>query len=195
MKQLLTMIKLEFALKFPRVDKGKRLILRILDGIAITLGLIIIAALVMFVFYTILDLCIKGDLSQEFLVFFIFLIQILQLLFGLGLLTKTLYFSADSSSLLKLPVSGEKIFLAKIFFAYIYITAISSLIMLPVLIMFGVLTSQAILFFFQIRLVLFLYNYLISYDYLLVKVNSFIYLYYSTSILFVNTCFFVNTFT
>jgi hypothetical protein len=74
--------------------------LRFLDAIAIILGLIIIAALVMFVFYTILDLCIKGDLSQEFLVFFIFLIQILQLLFGLGLLTKTLYFSADSSSLL-----------------------------------------------------------------------------------------------
>lgn len=153
MKQLWTMIKLEFVLKFPKMDKGKRLILRIFDLIAILLGILVIGGLVIFVFYSLLNLCINGNLTQEFLVFFIFLIQILQLLFGLGLLTKTLYFSADSSSLLKLPVSGEKIFLAKIFFAYIYITALSSLIMLPVLVMFGILTSQAILFYFMIPLI------------------------------------------
>jgi ABC-2 type transport system permease protein len=153
MKQLLTMIKLEFALKFPRIDKGKRLFVRILDGIAILLGLFLIGALILFVFYSLLSLCIKGDLVQEFLVFFIFLIQVLQLLFGLSLLTKTLYFSSDSASLLKLPVSGEKIFLAKIFFAYFYITMISSVIMLPVLIMFGILTGQALLFYFMIPLI------------------------------------------
>ncbi len=153
MKQLLTMIKLEFALKFPKLDKGKRLFVRILDIIGICLGVLIIAGLVLFVFYTLLDLCIKGNLTQEFLVFFIFLVQVLQLLFGLGLLTKTLYFSADSSSLLKLPVSGDKIFLSKIFFAYSYIVAISSLIMIPVLVMFGILTSQAILFYFMIPLI------------------------------------------
>lgn len=153
MKQLFTMIKLEFALKFPRVDKGKRLFVRILDAIAILAGIVLIGALILFVFYSLLNLCIKGGLIQEFLVFFIFLMQILQLLFGLSLLTKTLYFSSDSASLLKLPVSGEKIFLSKIFFAYFYITMISSVIMLPVLIMFGILTSQALLFFLMIPVV------------------------------------------
>lgn len=153
MAQFLTMLKLEFSLKFPKVDKGKSLFVRILDVLAIVLGLLIISALVLFVFYTLLNLCIQGNLVQEFLVFFIFLIQILQLLFGIGLLTKTLYFSADSASLLKLPVSGEKIFLSKILFAYFYIAIISSIIMIPVLIMFGILTSQIWLFYLMIPIV------------------------------------------
>lgn len=153
MAQFLTMVKLEFALKFPKADKGKRLFVRILDALAIILGLLIVSALILFVFYTLLNLCIQGGLTQEFLVFFIFLIQILQLLFGLGLLTKTLYFSADSASLLKLPVSGEKIFLSKILFAYFYVTMLSSIIMVPVLIMFGILTGQIWLFYLMIPVV------------------------------------------
>ncbi|MDD4110669.1 MAG: hypothetical protein PHS54_03860 [Clostridia bacterium] len=150
MNQLLTMIKLEFVLKFPRVDKEKRLSMKIIDGVAKCLGIGLIVGLIIFVFYTLLYLCIRGNLEHEFLIFFIFLMQIIQLLFGLSLLTKTLYFSSDSSSLLKLPVSGEKIFLSKVLFAYLYITAISSIVMLPVFIVFGVLTGQVFLFYFMI---------------------------------------------
>lgn len=150
MDQLLTMIKLEFVLRFPRLDREKRLYMKIIDWISKCLGIMIIIAIIMFIFNTLLSLCIRGSLEQEFLIFFFFFIQIIQLFFGLALLTKILYFNSDSSSLLKLPVSGEKIFLAKVLFAYIYVTAISSVVMLPVLIMFGIMTAQIFSFYLMI---------------------------------------------
>ena len=76
MKQLLALIKLEFALKFPKIDKNKKLWVKIFDAIAILIGVGIVAALVMFMFKSIISVCVRSDLGAEFLIFFI-LISIL----------------------------------------------------------------------------------------------------------------------
>lgn len=141
MKQLLALIKLEFALKFPRFDKSKKLYVKIFDVIAILIGVGIVAALIMFMFKNIINICLRSNLGNEFLIFFILIVQLIQLFIGLGLLTKTLFFNSDSGSLLKLPVSGEKIFVAKSLFAFIYMCMFSFLIMVPVLIMYGILAA------------------------------------------------------
>lgn len=153
MKQLLSLIRLEFALKFPKFDKSKKLYVKIFDTIAILIGVGIVAALIMFMFKNIISICLRSDLGNEFIIFFILIVQLVQLFFGLGLLTKTLFFNSDSASLLKLPVSGEKIFVAKSLFAFIYMCMFSFLIMVPVLIMYGILASSGILFYFMIPVV------------------------------------------
>ena len=93
MKQLLALIKLEFALKFPKIDKNKKLWVKIFDAIAILIGVGIVAALVMFMFKSIISVCVRSDLGAEFLIFFILIVQLVQLFMGLGLLTKTLFFN------------------------------------------------------------------------------------------------------
>ena len=153
MKQLLALIKLEFALKFPKIDKNKKLWVKIFDAIAILIGVGIVAALVMFMFSSIINVCVRSDLGAEFLVFFILIVQLVQLFMGLGLLTKTLFFNSDSGSLLKLPVSGEKIFVAKSLFAFMYMCMFSFIIMLPVLIMYGIIAGCGVLFYFMIPVV------------------------------------------
>ena len=153
MKQLLALIKLEFALKFPKIDKNKKLWVKIFDAIAILIGVGIVAALVMFMFGSIINVCVRSDLGAEFLVFFILIVQLVQLFMGLGLLTKTLFFNSDSGSLLKLPVSGEKIFVAKSLFAFMYMCMFSFIIMLPVLVMYGIIAGCGVLFYFMIPVV------------------------------------------
>ena len=156
MQQLLTLIKLEFSLKFPRFDKNKKLFVKIFDILSILIGVAIVSLLIIFMFKSIINICLKSNLGEEFLIFFILIIQIIQLLFGLGLLTKTLFFNSDSASLLKLPVSGEKIFLAKSIFVYIYMVIFSFVIMLPILIMYGIMASSAALFYVMIPFICFL---------------------------------------
>lgn len=153
MKQVLTLFKLEFALKFAKTDKKKNIFVKVFDAILIIIGLAAVAGLVMFMFNSIINVCIESDLADEFLVFFLLIVQIIQLFFGLGLLTKTLFFNTDSSSLLKLPVSGEKIFIAKALFAYFYLTFLSTIIILPVLIMFGIMNACSALFFVMLPII------------------------------------------
>lgn len=147
MQQLLALIKLEFSLKFPKFDKKKNKFVKVFDILMILLGVGVVAALIMFMFNSIISICLRSGLGNEFLVFFILIIQLIMLFFGLGLLTKTLFFNSDSGSLLKLPVSGEKIFIAKCFFAYFYMIMFSVLIMLPVLILYGILAGMGPLFY------------------------------------------------
>lgn len=155
MSQFLTLLKLEFLSKFQRFDKGAKLYSRIFKICVYFLGLALISSLILFAFSSVIRICNNGNLNQEFLIFFILIIQLIQFLFGLSLTTKTLFNSQDSD-ILKLPVSGTKIFFVKMTFVYIYELAMSVLLTLPVLIMFGIMTGQGALFYVMLFPVMFL---------------------------------------
>ena len=141
MGQFLTLLKLEFLTKRNRAGKGSRVLFRILKIVLLLAGVGLIGGIVLFAFNGVIKTCLGAGIGDEFLVFFIFLVQLAQLLFGISLTTKTLYFSADSD-LMKLPIKGMTIFLSKAAYLYIKEFVFSFLIGMPVFIEYGILSGQ-----------------------------------------------------
>lgn len=146
MTQFLTLLKLEFLTKSNRSLKRTKVLPRIIRIVILLLAAAVLFGVALFAFSGVIKVCMTSDIEHEFIIFYALIVQLVQLLFGLGLTTKTLYFNADSD-LLKLPVSGAKIFLAKITYLFIFELIFSTALSLPVFIMFGVLTGQGALFF------------------------------------------------
>ena len=115
LSQFITLLKLEFLTKMNRSEKGSKLFPRIIKALIILLGIGIIGAVVLIAFDTVIKMCIQSNIGREFLVFFIFIVQIAQMLFGLSITTNTLYFNYDND-LTKLPIKGSTIFLSKIIY-------------------------------------------------------------------------------
>lgn len=152
MSQFLTLLKLEFLTKRNRINKGGRIFPRIIKILILLLGVGVIGAVVLFAFNSVIKTCLNADIGEEFLVFFIFLVQLAQLLFGISLTTKTLYFSSDSD-LMKLPIKGMTIFLAKVAYLYIKEFLFSFLLGIPVFIEYGILSGQGAGFFAVLPLI------------------------------------------
>ena len=148
MNQFLTLVKLEFLNGMQR-NKDASLFSRIKKWFLIILGLSGIIALVLYALNSILSVCLEGNLEQEFIVYYVFIVQIVQLFFGISITTKTLYFKTDNN-ILKLPVSGKMLFLAKITYLFIYEFIFTTVLALPVFIMYGVQTFQSIGFYFML---------------------------------------------
>lgn len=146
MRQFLTLLKLEFVNRSPRNREKGRLFVRILKSLFILLGVCLLAGVLIFACNSVIKVCVDANLEQEFVVYFVLLVQVIQFLFGLSLTTKTLYFNSDSD-LLKLPLSGRMIFLAKITYLFIYEFIFTSIIALPVFILYGIATLQGWLFY------------------------------------------------
>lgn len=153
MSQFLTLLKLEFLTKKNRVYKGSKIFPRIVKALIMLVGIAIIGAVVLFALNAVIGTCKKANIEGEFLVFFIFLVQLAQLLFGLSLTTKTLFFS-DDKDLLKLPVKGTTILLSKVAYLYLKELMFAAIISLPVFIEYGILTGQSFVFYLMIPIVL-----------------------------------------
>lgn len=152
MSQFLTLLKLEFLTTKNRTGKGARLFPRIFKWFILLLGAGIIGGIALFAFNSVIRTCLKAKIGDEFLVFFIFIVQLAQLLFGLSLTTKTLYFGQDND-LMKLPIKGIKIFLAKVAYLYIKEFFFSFVIGVPVFIEYGILSGQGVAFYCMLPLV------------------------------------------
>lgn len=149
MKQYLTLLKLEFLNSSRRTKSGAKVFLLILK---LFLGLIVFGVfvgLMLFAFDGVLSMAKETNLEGEFLIFFVFMAQIVQLLFGVGITTKTLFFSPDEDKL-KLPVSGTAIILSKITYLFIKELVFAFVLGLPVLILFGVKTGAGAGFYCMI---------------------------------------------
>ena len=146
MSQFLTLLKLEFLTKRNRINKGGRVFPRILKILVFLLGVGVIGAVILYAFSGVIKTCMEAEIEGEFLIFFIFLVQLAQFLFGISLTTKTLYFS-DDNDLMKLPIKGMTIFLAKAAYLYIKELLFSSVIGIPVFIEYGILTGESAGFF------------------------------------------------
>lgn len=145
MTQFLTLLKLEFMNRSPKMRGGK-LFPRILKWIVSILGIGIIGFCLCYAINSVIRVCVDANLANEFIIYYVFIIGLVQFLFGLSLTTKTLYFNSDSD-LLKLPLSGRMIFLAKVTYLFIYELIFTTVLSLPVFIMYGIATSQGALFY------------------------------------------------
>lgn len=152
MSQFITLLKLEFLTKRNRANKGARIFPRIVKTLIMLLGVGVIGGIVLFAFNSVIRTCLNANIGTEFLVFFIFLVQLAQLLFGISLTTKTLYFSSDAD-LMKLPIKGMTIFLAKVAYLYIKEFAFSFILGVPVFIEYGILSGQGAAFYAMLPLV------------------------------------------
>lgn len=146
MSQFIALLKIEFLSKAARSTKGASLFYKIFKAIILLLGVGVIGFVALFAFRSVIISCKNAELANEFIVYFIFIVQLAQLLFGLSLTTKTLFFSADND-ILKLPVSGRTILLAKTTYLYLKEMVFSLVLVLPVMIEFGILTGQAVSFY------------------------------------------------
>ena len=97
----------------------------------------------------------QTNLEGEFLIFFVLMAQVVQLLFGVGITTKTLFFSPDEDKL-KLPVSGTAIIFSKITYLFIKELVFAFVLGLPVLILFGIKTGAGAGFYCMIPVDIFL---------------------------------------
>lgn len=156
MSQFIALLKIEFLSKAARSTKGASLFYKIFKAIILTLGVGVIGFVVLYAFRSVITSCIDADLGNEFVVYFIFIVQLAQLLFGLSLTTKTLFFSSDND-LLKLPVSGRTILLSKVTYLYIKEMIFSLVLVLPVMIEFGVLSGQSYVFYLLLPLFILLF--------------------------------------
>ena len=156
MSQFFTLLKLEFLTKRNRINKGGRIFPRILKILVFLLGAGVIGAIILYAFSGVIKTCLNADIKEEFLVFFIFLVQLAQLLFGVSITTKTLYFGSDTD-LMKLPIKGMTIFLAKAAYLYIKEFFFSFVIGVPVFIEYGILTGQGAGFFAILPLIAILF--------------------------------------
>jgi len=97
--------------------------------------------------------CYIYDMQYIFLVFFIGLVDIVMLFMGISTIVKNLFFSGDNEILLRFPVKDIEVFSSKILYVLIVESISSVVLLLPVFIMFGVITGQNALFYFMIPLV------------------------------------------
>ena len=132
MNQFLTLLKLEFTNSSTRVKDGVSVYSRVKKYILTTLGVGLIVLLILYALNSVLDVCIEANLKHEFIIYYVFIVQIIQVLFGLSITTKTLYFKTDSN-ILKLPVSGKMLFLAKITYLFIYEFLFTTVLTLPII--------------------------------------------------------------
>ncbi len=126
--------------------KAFSLVLKIILTV-VALGLF--ATLLLFVFDGVLSLAITSNLEGEFLILFVLIVQVVQLLFGVGLTTKTLFFSPDEDKL-KLPVSGTTIILSKVTYLFLKEFMFTFLLALPVMILYGIKTGAGAGFYCMI---------------------------------------------
>ena len=155
MKQYLTLLKLEFLNSSRRTKRGAKAFSIVLK---IVLGLVVFGVfvgLMLFAFDGVLSMAKETNLEGEFLIFFVLMAQVVQLLFGVGITTKTLFFSPDEDKL-KLPVSGTAIIFSKITYLFIKELVFAFVLGLPVLILFGVKTGAGAGFYCMIPVDIFL---------------------------------------
>ena len=106
MRQFLTLLKLEFLTNSIRIKDGVGVFSKIKKIVFLTLGFLVIAGLLLYAINSIINVSLEANLKQEFIVYYSLIVQVVQILFGLSITTKTLYFKNDIN-ILKLPVKGK----------------------------------------------------------------------------------------
>ena len=163
MKTVSTLIKLQFKARVALPKKqGVKSNIKLAT---IILAILAIFGVFVYVYYLLAlqftDGTLRGlgidprfDLSREFLIFTILVFQILQTLFLIPNLVKTLDVNNDRELLLKLPLSHRQIFASKILVSYLFEIIFAAVVLLPIFIAFGIATSMHWGFYLYIPLIL-----------------------------------------
>lgn len=113
-------------------------------------GLLLYSVMKISVFFT------EAELSFEFVCIFFLIVQSIQFVLGITVVTNTL-FGSENEDLLKLPVSGLQIFSAKAIYLYIHELIFSTIVVLPTLLTIAIFTGQSVAFYLMIIPVCFLF--------------------------------------
>lgn len=141
MNSFRTLFRLELKARFG--TKGQKPLLKV-----VRTGLLLVFVALVYMLYIfgakqIIEMFHLYDISSEFLILFIGIAQLILAVFGISSVINTLYHSGDNELLLRFPVSGSAIFLAKITMLVVYQVIFTVAVMLPVFIIFGLETNQA----------------------------------------------------
>ena len=90
----------------------------------------------------------RSHMPFEFLVVAMTFAVCVTTLVSIGNVVKNLYLSGDNELLLRFPVSGKEILLAKSIYCFIHNVVINLLVMLPVCIIYGVVASAPVGYYF-----------------------------------------------
>jgi len=156
LKTIFTLIRLQFKARVALPKKrGVKFYTKWSFGIA-TIALIFIGFVAMYFLLArqFMHHDASFDLSREFLIFTLLGFQVLQTLFLIPTLARTLDINNERELLCKLPVSHKQIFASKVVVSYIYEILFATVILLPILVAFGVATSMHWGFYLYIPLIL-----------------------------------------
>jgi len=156
MKSILTLIKLQFKARVSLPKKrGVRFYIKWSLGLAAILALF---GVFVFGYFLLARQFYHHDaqfnLTREFLIFTLLGFQILQTIFLIPSLVRTLDINNERELLLKLPVSHRQIFASKIIVAYLYEILFATVVLLPILVAFGIATDMHWGLMFYIPLIL-----------------------------------------
>lgn len=147
MQSVRTLVRLEMRARFgSRVDTtakdkaGKAL------GIIFTLA--IYAILVTGIYFLAAMFVRRSDMPFEFLVVAMTFTVCVTTVVAIGNVVKNLYLSGDNELLLRFPVNGKEILLAKSIYCFIHNVVINLLIMIPVCAIYGAVSSAPVGFYF-----------------------------------------------
>lgn len=90
----------------------------------------------------------RSELPFEFLVLATLFTLCVTTVVSIGNVVKNLYMSGDNELLLRFPVSGREILLAKSIYCFVHNVVINLLVMLPIHIIFGIVTGAPVGFYF-----------------------------------------------
>ena len=121
---------------------------KIMKGLNIVFTLAIYAVLVTGIYF-LTDMFVKrSSLRFEFLVLATLFTMSVSTLVAIGNVVKNLYMSGDNELLLRFPVSGTEILIAKSLYCFIHNVIINAMLTLPFYIIFGIVTSAGAGFYF-----------------------------------------------
>lgn len=135
-----TLFKLDLKSRFGSTHKrGVRY--RISQGLNALFFLAIYAVLILGIYYLTRIFVERSDLPLEFLVIAAMATIVLASIVATGNIIKNLYQNGDNEMLLRFPVSGKEILLAKSIYCFLHNLVICVLLMLPFYVTFGVITD------------------------------------------------------
>lgn len=122
----------------------------------VALSIVLYAVLIAVFYYLTEMFVVKSQLGFEFLVIVTFVALILLTIVGTGNVVKNLYFSGDNELLLRFPVSGKDVLIAKSIYCFVSNLVICFLLLFPFYIIFGVLSGMNVGYYFLSIIVMFL---------------------------------------
>lgn len=122
----------------------------------IVLSVVLYVVLIAVFYYLTEMFVVKSQLGFEFLVIVTFVALILLTIAGTGNVVKNLYFSGDNELLLRFPVSGKDVLIAKSIYCFVSNLIICFLLLFPFYIIFGALSGMNVGYYFLSIIVMFL---------------------------------------
>lgn len=142
-----SLVRLEMRACFgSRVEMGTKEKLGKAASLLFTLA--IYAILVTGVYYLAEMFINRSGLEFEFLVYAVVFTLTVATVVAIGNVIKNLYMSGDNELLLRFPVSGKEILLAKSIYCFVHNFVINLVLMVPVIVIFGVVTGAGVAYYF-----------------------------------------------